>query len=233
MRRLLVLFPCLAAGLAAAAFVACASDDSGAGDDAGPDAAGDARDAHAPTPPPEADGGPGDAGADAPSTCEITRAYVTGCKQDLTCGDAKFDAWCAANDQAIDSAAFRRAEEKCLVAANCDPDKRRDCEYRSYGTATPTASETALVTAYCQTCAPSDVAGCTGRSTTYDADAGPSSTTDIFVAAWELADPIVDEIRTKCTGAALDGGTDAGACAKAFSTCSGDVYLAHLPDCPP
>lgn len=209
--------------------LACSSSD--ASENAAPDVdAGDAG--------PDVKRAPADAGstgADAgPSTCELSRAYFVACKQDLNCG-AKFDAWCAQNDQAINSDAYRRAEAKCLTTANCDPDRRGDCEYKSLASEAPTPAQAQLAAAYCQTCEPSDAIGCETRSTSYDPVAGPASVPDIFVAAWEFNDAVTDEMRTKCTGAALDAGTDAGdgGCAKAFAGCSADVYLAHLPDCPP
>ncbi len=169
------------------------------------------------------------------STCEITRAYYEGCgnEGDLNCGAAGFDAWCAANDQAINSEAYRRAEELCLTQDNCDGKDRRACEYAHYDSETSTASQEALVAAYCETCEPADVAGCTARSTKYDATKGIESASDIFIAAWEFADAIVDEMKTSCTGAAAgDAGSDVAACAKAFANCAADVYLGRLPDCP-
>lgn len=177
-------------------------------------------------------GGTGDGGAG--SLCEKTRAYVERCggEGELNCGASGFDAWCAANDQAVNSDAFRRAEEKCLGPdLACDANARRDCEYRSYGTETPTSAQSALVDAYCKTCEPGDVAGCTTRSTVYDPAAGPKSVSDIFIAAWELRDSIVDSIRTKCTGAALDAGADGAACAAAFASCAAEPYLDAVPDC--
>ncbi len=169
------------------------------------------------------------------TTCGITRAYVEACgsDSDLNCGASGFDAWCEANDKAINSEAFRRAEALCLTEDNCDGAKRRDCEYKHYNEETPSPSQEALVAAYCQTCDPSDVAGCTKRSTTYDPAKGIKSVDDIFIAAWELADDVVDEIKTQCTSAAAtDAGTDVAACAKAFAGCAGDIYLDRLPDCP-
>ncbi|MBS2019777.1 MAG: hypothetical protein JST00_43340 [Deltaproteobacteria bacterium] len=177
-----------------------------------------------------------DAGADATTktTCEITREYIATCGGDLTCGASKFDTWCAQNDKVINSEAYRRAEALCLTKANCDPDLRRDCEYKSYATATATAAQKAVVAAYCQTCEPADPTGCATRKTTYVPAAGIKSVDDVFVAGWELADPIADEIRTKCTGSALDaGGGDAAACLKVFANCAGGVYVDRLPDCPP
>lgn len=178
-----------------------------------------------------------DGGEDAgpKSTCEITRAYYEGCGNDgdLNCGAAGFDAWCAANDQAINSEAYRRAEELCLTQDNCDGKDRRACEYAHYNDETLTASQEALVAAYCETCEPADVAGCTDRSTKYDATKGIESVNDIFIAAWEFADAIVDEMKTSCTGAAAaDAGSDVAACAKAFANCAADIYLGRLPDCP-
>jgi hypothetical protein len=177
-----------------------------------------------------------DSGVDAnePSTCEITRAYFVACGEPLTCGEAKFDAWCEANDRAINSASFRRAQARCLTKDNCDGEKRRQCEYESYATATPTAAQQQVVAAYCQTCEPGDPTGCASRKKTYVPGSGSKSVDDVFVAAWELSDPVADEIRTKCTGGALDAGADAGdgGCLKAFANCAGDVYIGRLPDCP-
>jgi len=184
----------------------------------------------------------GDAGtgsndaADGPGrTCELTRAYFEGCgnEDDLMCGRSAFDAWCVANDESMNSEAYRRAEARCLTQDNCDGKKRRACEYAHYDGETPTASQRALVAAYCETCEAADVAGCAERSTTFDPTKGIESVPDIFVAAWELADAIVDEMKTACTGAAAsDAGADAAACAKAFAGCAADVYLTRLPDCP-
>ena len=111
---------------------------------------------------------------------------------------------------------------------------RRDCEYRSYATATPTAAQTQVVQAYCQTCEPADPTGCMTRETSYRPALGPKSTDDVFVAAWELADSVDDAIRTGCTGAALDAGPtpDAGTCLKAFASCAGGIYLDRVPNCP-
>ncbi len=131
--------------------------------------------------------------ANAPrSTCAITRDYVTACNQldpdggePLTCGEAKFDAWCARNDAVMNSAAYRRAEAQCLDANHCDGAARRDCEYKTYATAMPTKAQADLVTAYCQSCEPSDPTGCRSRKIAYDPAAGPKSTDDVFVAAEE------------------------------------------------
>jgi hypothetical protein len=186
------------------------------------------------------DGGIGEDTSTGPSTCAITRTYETECNKlrpdggsELTCGEAKFDAWCELNDKAINSASFRRAQAMCLTTKNCDGLARRDCEYRSYATATPTAAQKQIVTAYCATCEPADPAGCATRKTVYDPAKGPKSTDDVFVAAWELNDALDDEIRTKCTGAALDAGPDAAVCLKQFGNCAGGIYVDRLPDCPP
>ena len=230
----------LTGGGIAAVVSACSSDSSSA-TTAGGDAAST-------TDAPRNDGGKTDAAFDAgpgTGTCEVTRAYTVDCSvgsdagDPLTCGAAKFDAWCALNDQAINSDAYRRAEATCLTRVNCDGVARRDCEYRTYAMATPTTAQASLVAAYCQTCEPMDTAGCAKRKTTYDPSKGPSSTDDVFVAAWELNDTLADQIRTTCTGTALDGGVasqvDAGAanpCLKAFGNCAGDIYVNALPDCP-
>ena len=210
-----------------AAAVACAdstASEAGSTSDAG-NGADSARDGSKG----KTDGGD----TDPKTTCEITRAYGEACgsDSDLNCGASGFDAWCEANDKAINSEAFRRAQALCLTESNCDGAKRRDCEYKHYNEETPTASQKALVAAYCETCAPSDVAGCTKRSTTYDPTKGIKSVDDIFIAAWELTDDIVDEIKTQCTGA-TDAGSDVATCAKTFANCAGDIYLARLPDCP-
>lgn len=219
-----------ASGLAALVS-ACASDGSSSTSGGSPDASTDSQ-------RPGLDGGV-DSDSGTPSTCEITRAYVTACAklqpdggEGLTCGEAKFDAWCDANDKAINSNSYRRAEAKCLTTMNCDGLGRRDCEYRTYATATPSAAQKAVVAAYCQTCEPADPTGCATRKTAYDPAKGPKSTDDIFVAAWELSDALDDEIRAKCTGAALDAGPDAAACLKQFASCAGGVYVDRLPDCP-
>ena len=176
------------------------------------------------------------------TTCELTRAYVTDCNKDLpdggeqlTCGDGKFDAWCALNDKAINSESYRRAEAMCLTHANCDGNARRDCEYKTYATATPTTAQKQVALAYCQTCEPADPTSCVTRETTYKSALGPKSTDDVFVAAWELNDALDDEIRTKCTGAAHDAGAspDAGTSLKEFASCAVGIYIDKLPDCPP
>lgn len=230
-----------AAGLAALA-AACADDATvpdGESDAGGTDAASERR-----VPVGEDSSAEVDARAEA-STCELTRAYTLECNigsdagDPLNCGAAKFDQWCEANDKAVNSAAFRRAEALCLIKKNCDGFDRRDCEYRSYATATPTAAQKAVVAAYCQTCEPGNT-GCAARKTDYDPTLGPKSTDDVFVAAWELNDALDDQIRTKCTGtaldagvaAALDAGGDAAPCLKAFGSCAADVYLNAVPDCP-
>lgn len=176
-------------------------------------------------------GGTKDAGT-TKDVCAVTKDYVIGCGDTLTCGADKFDTWCKANDQAINSAAYRRAEALCLVPpkASCDGKQRRACEYAYYAKETPTAAQTQLVDAYCQTCDPQNVAACKTASTTFDTTKGVEAVPDIFVAAWELADPLVNDIRTTCTGASLDAGAD---CARAFATCAADLYIAKLPDCPP
>lgn len=162
-----------------------------------------------------------DAGAVAPSTCELTRAFVERCGADLNCGASGFDAWCAANDVAVNSDAYRRAQAKCLPEIPCDAKARDECTAQHYATETPTDAQRALVDAYCATCEPGS-SDCTTRART-------DASTDVYVAAWELRDALVDEIRTKCTGASLDAGAD---CAKAFGSCAAEVYLDSVPDCP-
>ncbi|MEA2746233.1 MAG: hypothetical protein QOI41_376 [Myxococcales bacterium] len=231
-------------GSGVAAVVSACSSDSAATPTTDGDAAA-SNDARSSADGATPDAAAADAGT-APSTCELTRAYTLDCNagpdagDQLTCGPAKFDAWCALNDQAINSDVYRRAEAMCLTHANCDGLARRDCEYRSYATATPTTAQKNVVAAYCQTCEPMDPTGCATRKTTYDPAKGPNSTDDVFVAAWELNDTLADDIRAKCTGTALDGGIeaqlDAGGvanpCLKAFGNCAGDIYVNALPDCP-
>jgi hypothetical protein len=234
-----------AAALSASAFVAfvsaCTDNGSASPGTPTPDTT---KDGAPDTQGPGIDGGTGeeDTGAPGASTCDLTRTYVTECNklrpdagEELTCGDGKFDAWCELNDKAINSAAFRRAEAMCLTTKNCEGLARRDCEYRTYATATPTAAQNQVVAAYCQTCEPGDPTGCATRRTSYDPVKGPKSTDDVFIAAWELNDALADEIRTKCTGAALDAGTpgpDAASCLKQFGNCAGGIYVDSLPDCP-
>ncbi len=172
--------------------------------------------------------------------CVKTAGYEIGCGRvaDLTCGDAGFAAWCALNDVAINSQQFDRAELACLTQANCDAKKRHDCDYRAYNNATLDQAQTDLLLAYCNTCEPADVSGCTVRQAFYNPDAGPDSVSDTFIAVTELSDALVGQIKQKCTGVALDAGadasTDAGitACAKAFSNCSGGIFVDALPNCP-
>jgi hypothetical protein len=232
--RSLLLLSGLAMGFAVASTIvaACASNETAAVETT--------SDATADSPRPAVDGGATEQDAGSPSTCALTRAYTTACNKllpdggdQLTCGDAKFDAWCDLNDKAINSAAFRRAEALCLTTANCDSLARRDCEYRSYATATPTAAQKQVVAAYCQMCEPADPGGCASRKTTYNPALGPKSTDDVFVAAWELNDPLADAIRTGCTSPADGGaGPDAGACLKSFASCAGGLYIDRLPNCP-
>lgn len=245
MKRSLALLSAVALGaIGGLALVSACADETtpASSTDASADAQTDAR---RPMPGEDASGSidAGDAGPEA-STCELTRAYTLACDvgsdagDPLTCGSAKFDAWCEQSDTAINSDAFRRAEALCLTKKNCDGYDRRDCEYRSYATATPTAAQKQVVAAYCQTCEPTDPVGCAARKVDYDPNLGPKGTDDVFVAAWELNDALCNQIRAKCTGATLDAGTlDAGAdaapCLKAFGNCAGDIYVDSLPDCPP
>ena len=176
----------------------------------------------------------GSSGTPAPGDiCTVTRSYVIDCagESELDCGKDKYAAWCTEKDQKTNSEAFRRAELKCLPTVGCDPNERRDCEYKSYAGEKPTDAQKALVEAYCLKCEPADTAGCATRAVTYDPAAGVASVTDLFIAAWELADPIVDQIREKCTGTALPDGPDP--CPKRFGECAADPYLDAIPDCPP
>jgi hypothetical protein len=193
------------------------ADASGPGD-ASPDAAVDA----------------GADGAGPSSSCAAQKAYLIACggdAGDLTCGAAKFDAWCEATDSKVNSAQRKAAVIACSTSANCDSTKRADCEYRSYAAASLTVSQASLVQHYCETCAPTAVLACSSSVIQYDSVAGPSAATDIFLAAWELADSLTQQVDAKCTRSALDGGPDAS-CEKAFAECSGGLYIDALPDCP-
>ena len=172
--------------------------------------------------------------------CAKTAAYEIGCGRgaDLTCGDAGFAQWCLQNDKIINSTQFDQAELGCLTQANCDQTKRHDCDYRTYMKGSLDTAQTDLLTSYCKTCEPANVSACAARQSSYDPSAGPDSVSDVFVAVWELSDSLAMKVRADCTGAALDAGvdasTDAGitACAKAFSSCSGGVFVDALPNCP-
>lgn len=175
------------------------------------------------TPPPETPKG----------ICATTRTYFESCgnADELTCG-ASFDAWCALNDK-LNSDALRRAEAACLTTQNCDGTARRACEYGYYANEKMTASQKALVTAYCNTCDPDEFERCLKRSTKFDKSRGIESVPDVFIAAWELADPIVDQIKKACTGEALgQSRPDSSSCSEAFANCAADIYIARLPDCP-
>lgn len=227
----------LAIGFGAVVLSACA-------DDGGDDAPADAGRGDRAVAPGDDDDDDDDDDAnvgpiDSASVCAATRAYYENCGGDLECGPDHFDAWCRAQDPIINSDAFRRAQLTCLTSANCNGDRRRACTYETYRTATPTAAQRALVDAFCATCEADAVDACRTRHVTYDPDDGPSSVSDVFIAAWELADGLVDQIRASCTGSALTGYGDAGAdggpgitCLRAFSLCAGDLYIDAFPACP-
>lgn len=170
-------------------------------------------------------------GPNANAFCELTKSYFVDCgnASELSCGAAGFDAWCSKNDK-LNSDAFREAEEHCLTTKNCDGTARRTCDYDRYNSAKQTASQKALVKAYCQTCEPLGVADCEQRSIHFDKSGGLDAVPDIFIAAWELSDDVVDTIRKSCTGPALQPGS-VKSCADAFASCAGDIYLDRVPDC--
>lgn len=181
----------------------------------------------------------GTAAPEKPKTvCETTRAYFESCgnPDDLMCGTAGFDKWCAFNDATINSAALRRAEAACLIPQNCDGADRRACEYAYYSDNEKlTTSQKALVSAYCRTCEPDDVDACSKRSTTFNKKRGIDEVPDIFIAAWELADSVVDEIKESCTGDGFgehSGHSGPSSCSQAFAKCAGDIYVNRMPDCP-
>ncbi len=180
-----------------------------------------------------ADGAP--AGPTDVASCEALKAYYDTCGGEPLCPLATFDAWCLDNTRSADSEAYRLGTIKCANAENCTADKRKDCMYRSYGTTTQSTAQEQLTTAFCQMCAPSDLAGCSKRTKTYNPVGGPNVVSSEFLAVWELADTVVEKIRTQCTGAgggAYDGGADAGACATAFDKCAGEFFIEALVDCP-
>lgn len=224
-----------------ASFTVACTDNGAAtgGDPTDPDARASKDGAAGESSTPDPDGGAQEDTGITPSTCALTREYTTECNKrvppdaaaELTCGNAKFDAWCELNDKAINSEAFRRGQAQCLTTKNCVTTTRHDCEYSSYGSATPTAAQKAVVAAFCTSCEPADTT-CAARKTTYDTAKGPSSVDDVFIAAWELNDALSDLIRTKCTGAALDAGATAATCLKNFGNCAGGIYVDHLPNCP-
>ncbi len=227
------------AACAGGAFFACSNGESGFGDatnDGGKSDGPGAQDGGSAAP----DGGTADGVDGSFDLCGKTAAYEIGCGRgaNLTCGDAGFSQWCAQNDTIINSAQFDRAELGCLTQANCDQTKRHDCDYRAYGNASLDTAQTDLLAAYCKTCEPADASGCAARQSSYDPKAGPDSVSDVFVAVWELSDSLATKVHDRCTGFALDAGVDASAdggvaaCAKAFSNCSGGVYVDALPNCP-
>lgn len=174
-------------------------------------------------------------GYDPSKVCAQELAYLQACgveAKDVNCTATGFEAWCKENQTKVDSEQRARARAQCLVAPNCASRDRNACIYDVYNTLTLGPAQQKLVADYCQTCEPG-VATCTTTKSRYDSSAGPASVDDIYIAAWELAEPLVNEIDRKCTGAAFaDAGADAGTCAKRFAACAGDVYVDALPDCP-
>jgi len=172
---------------------------------------------------------------DPSKVCAQELAYFQTCDvdpKDITCTATNFEAWCKENQTKVDSEQRTRARAACLVAKNCAKNARNACIYTTYNTLTPSAAQAKLVADYCQTCEPG-VATCATAHTRYDEAAGPDSIDDLYLAAWELADPLVTTIDQKCTGAAFaDAGADAGTCARRFAICAADVYVDALPNCP-
>lgn len=172
---------------------------------------------------------------DPTKVCAQELAYFTTCNvdpKDVTCTAAKFEPWCKDSQEKVDSEQRTIARAKCLVAANCDPALKNACIYSTYNTLALSTAQQKLVADYCQTCEPG-VATCAAAHTVYDPAAGPKSVDDLYIAAWELATPLVNAIDQKCTGAAIaDAGADAGTCARRFATCAADIYIDALPNCP-
>lgn len=183
----------------------------------------------------DAAAGEADGGVTLPTdeaSCAKLRAYRETCGEELECGTDAFDAWCLANTRSADSEAYRAALLACATPQNCTPNDRKHCMYQHYAKATQSAAQEALTKAFCETCQPGAVATCVSKTTSYTSGLGPTSVTSEFIAVWELSDAVADQLRTNCTGAKLDGGADAGACAAAFDRCAGDYYVDALVDCP-
>lgn len=195
--------------------VACSSEPSrSVSTDAGAsDAATPAKDAA------RADAGPALTGALA--WCERLKSKMLNCDAELECG-VDFDAWCA-KQATTNSRAFESTDTGC-VETTCKSSERSKCRYPGYASIGMSAAGEALASAYCATC--TEVPGCAASIRTYDGQA----VSDAFVAAWELSDAIINDIRTQCTGAALT--ITGGDCVKSFGSCAANIYLSALPVCP-
>ena len=167
------------------------------------------------------------------SWCGALGAKMDRCDHERACGD-KFDAWCT-QFSTMNSAIYTEADAACL-ATTCEVSARSDCRFRHYRREALSTAQTALLDAYCASCGDAD---CAERTLRYNSAAGPNSVSDAFIASWELSEPIVDAIRTRCTGLrdagdAGDAGTasDRATCVHDFGQCAADVYFEVLPDCP-
>lgn len=191
--------------------------------------------------PPPVDAATDSARTDAPASfdpakvCAQELEYFAACKappNDINCTAAKYEAWCTLNQAATDSDQRVRARAACLDVKRCDPNLLKDCLYKSYGTQQQSPAQAKLVADYCATCEPGD-ATCATRKIAYNPANGPSSIDDVFLAAWELSEPLTVAIDQKCTGPAIaDAGADAGSCQKRFGNCAGSLFVDALPDCP-
>jgi hypothetical protein len=181
------------------------------------------------------DGGDAQAPFDPGAVCAQELAYFTTCKvdpKDVNCGVEKFEAWCKDNQTKTESDQLVRAKASCLVAKNCSEESRKGCIYESYAAQGLSPAQKKLVDDYCATCEPG-VPTCATAHTTYDPKKGIDSIDDLFIAAWELAEPLVAQIHAKCTGPAIaDAGADAGTCERRFAQCAGGIYVDALPNCP-
>lgn len=172
---------------------------------------------------------------DPAKVCAQELAYFDACKvnpKDVNCTTAKYEAWCTQNQAATDSAQRVRAKAACLDIKHCDASSLKGCLYETYNTLTLSAAQTKLVADYCATCEPGEPS-CATNHVKYVPSKGPASIDDVFLAAWELSEPLVTAIDTKCTGQGFaDAGADAGTCDKRFSQCAGGLFIDALPDCP-
>jgi hypothetical protein len=203
------------------ALLHCSGDDSKAsGGDAGLDALPDVSTADVPAASDVSDAGTPEALVDSGLTpyCQAFSTYALGCGYTL-CDDggSMFVSACDAFDNDVNSLTRRQAELMCLTQANCVTAARRNCDYEQYVQSTPTMAQQKLVADYCATC-PTDAGNCALNAISYNADAGASSASAIFLAGWEYSDQVTTQLDTLCTGGALmqpEGGT----CAAAFGSC--------------
>lgn len=221
---------------------ACASSEEPDADtdqesDAGPDRAGGSsgaassggrtpRDA-GPDARPARDGGP----TPGNDTCENELELYEACgfDQSVQCGLDGYVVNCRDNETAVDSAQRKAARAACLGLANCEPEARQDCIYRTYNDSALSAAQSALLTHYCAVCEPGNETACAEARLHYDPEAGIGSTDSVFLAVWELSPALVQAIDEQCVDSAAVG--DAGTCYSRFDSCAGGPYVDALVDC--